>query len=259
MNARKKSRRRPGQSRSGFVLALLAFLIFVALLILSAGLFFKVSEIRVEGVSVILPERVREASGIQLDSNIFLIDKFKIMQNIFDAFPYARAVSVRRSLPNAVVLSITEAVPACAFTFQGYYWVTDRDGRILENSAALGHPGIPVIRGVTPLAPVIGEDIVFSKEEEDKRYALFPLLEALEQNDMLEQVREINVEQSFEIKFLYADRLEVLMGFPNDFDYKLSYILPSLDKLDELADNQKARLDLSSVREKNALLIPLPE
>lgn len=254
MSAQKRNRRRPGQSRAGIVLALLAFLFFIALLVVSAGLFFKVTEIRVEGTGVIVPESVREKCGVQLDSNIFLIDKFQIYRNILEAFPYASEVVVRRKLPNAVVITITEAAPACVFTYQGYYWVADRNGRLLERSAALGHPGIPVIRGVTPLAPAVGEKIAFPQEEADKQYALFPLLEALESHGMLEQVGEINVTQSYEVSFTYADRLEVLIGFPNDLDYKLSYIVPSLDKLEE---GQKARLDISAVRERNALLIPV--
>lgn len=251
MSARKTNRRR--QSRFGVVLALFACVFFAVLLVVSAGLFFKVSEIRVEGVSVIPAEGVRECSGIQLQSNILLLDKFSVSRNIFAAYPYAREVSVRRQLPNVVIITVTEAVPACAFEYQGYYWIADRNGQLLNKKAAIGNLEIPLIKGVTPLSPVVGEAVVFPAEEEDKRYALFPLLDALEKSDLLAGVREINASHSYDMSFLYEGRLEVLLGLPEDFEYKLAYIEPSLKRLEP---NQKARLDVSSAREKNALLIP---
>jgi hypothetical protein len=253
MGPRKKHKQKARQSRSGIVLALFACAFFAVLMVASAGLFFKVSEIRVEGVSVIPAEGVRERSGVQLQSNILLLDKFAVSRNIFAAYPYAREVSVRRQLPNVVIITITEAAPACAFEYQGYYWIADRDGRLLENKAALGDLGFPLVKGVTPLAPVLGEEVVFPIGEEDKRYALFPLLDALETNGLLEGVREIDASHSYEMTLLYDGRLEVLLGFPNDLEYKLSYIEPSLARLDA---GQRARLDVSSAREKNAYLFP---
>ena len=252
--AQKTHGRRSGKSsRFSVILALFAGLFFAALLIVSAGLFFKVSEIRVEGVSAIPEDGVRERCGIQLQSNILLLDKFSASRNIFAAYPYAREVSIRRQLPNTVIITVTEAVPACVFEHQGMQWLADRNGRLLESRRPQRDIGLPVVTGVAPLAPVVGEPVVFSASEEDKRYALFPLLEALEKSGLLEGVGAINAARSYEMSFIYDGRLEVLLGDPKDLEYKLSYVGPSLERLEP---GQRARLDVSAAVEKNALLIP---
>ena len=253
MSTRKSHKRQPRQSRFGVVLALFACVFFIALLILSAGLFFKVSDIRVEGVVMISEDGVREHCGIQLQSNILLLDKFAVSRSLFAAFPYAREVMVRRQLPGTVIITVTEADPACAFVYQNRYWIADRDGRVLENRAALGEVNFPVVKGVVPLAPSVGDMVVFAVGEEDKQYALFPLLDALDAAGLLTRVGEIDVTRSHEVSLVCDGRLTVLVGFPNDLEYKLSYIGPSLERLEP---EQRARLDVSAARDKNALLIP---
>lgn len=251
--AQRKAKRRKRQSRRGFVLAVCAVLVFAGLLVASAGLFFKITEVRVEGVSVINPDSVREQSEIKIESNIFLLDKFAVSRKIFASFPYAKEVTIRRRLPNVVVIEITEAEPACAFSFQGYYWVTDRDGRILERIAAVGQPGYPIVSGVAPLEPQVGADAVFSEDQRDKQYALYPLIAALEAHEMLGKVTSIDLTQSYAATFMYEDTLEVRIGMPDDIDYKIGFITYALEQLEP---GKRAILDVSDVREGNAILIP---
>ena len=252
MSQQKRRAARRG-SRFSIVLALFACLFFAVLLILSAGLFFKVSDIRVEGVSAIPADGVREQCGIQLQSNILLLDKFSASRNLFAAYPYAREVNIRRQLPNIVIITVTEAAPACVFVLQGRHWLADREGKLLENRPARGDIGLPIVKGMTLLSPALGEEAAFPIGEEDRRYALFLLLDALEDSGLLGTVTEIDAARSYEMSFLYDGRLTVLLGEPKDLEYKLSYAEPSLERLEP---GQRASLDVSAAREKNAVLVP---
>ena len=234
-------------------MAVLAVALFLVLLIISAGLFFKVTDIVVVGNSVVLAEDVRNASGMVVGDNIFLVNKFEASHALFDSFPYIREVSISRVLPGKVIIEIKESVPASAFSFANFFWLVDSDGRILERRALLGEGVCPLVVGAEVLAPAVGQKLVVSEEETEKIYSLLEILKALEELELLEETGTVDVSRAYDVRLVYQGRMEVRVGYPNDLQYKLSYIKPALAQLEQ---EQEATLDVTAAREKNVMLIP---
>ena len=90
-----------GYRRAGgtalYVTIAAAFLVIAV--ILAMALFFKISDITVEGASRYTGGQIVEASGIELDDSIFFVSTGSAEIHIKDALPYIDSVSVTRDLP----------------------------------------------------------------------------------------------------------------------------------------------------------------
>ena len=116
--------------------------IFVVLMLLiGSGCFlclspmFNIENIVVEGASQrVSAEEVSSLSGIPLYTNIFLINKKEIEENI-GRNSYVDSVEINRVLPNKIKITIKEREPAFLIEFtEGKYIYLSQNGYILEAS-----------------------------------------------------------------------------------------------------------------------------
>ena len=113
---RKKRRRRPGKFRR----ALHALSRAVLLLLLTAAaivmmtIFFKVNTISVEGAEKYSAEEITNALDISKGDNLYLWNKMKVQEHLLEKLPYLDSVRIRRHLPDALVLTVTECRAAAA-------------------------------------------------------------------------------------------------------------------------------------------------
>ena len=113
---RRKRRRRPGKFRR----ALHALSRAVLLLLLTAAaivmmtIFFKVNTISVEGAEKYSAEEITNALDISKGDNLYLWNKMKVQEHLLEKLPYLDSVRIRRHLPDALVLTVTECRAAAA-------------------------------------------------------------------------------------------------------------------------------------------------
>ena len=113
---RRKRRRRPGKFRR----ALHALSRAVLLLLLTAAaivmmtIFFKVNTISVEGAEKYSVEEITNALDISKGDNLYLWNKMKVQEHLLEKLPYLDSVRIRRHLPDALVLTVTECHAAAA-------------------------------------------------------------------------------------------------------------------------------------------------
>lgn len=102
--------RRPGKFRR----ALHALSRAVLLLLLTAAaivmmtIFFKVNTISVEGAEKYSVEEITNALDISKGDNLYLWNKMKVQEHLLEKLPYLDSVRIRRHLPDALVLTVTE-------------------------------------------------------------------------------------------------------------------------------------------------------
>ncbi len=250
----KKSRKGARQRRNGFVFSLVSVIFVFVLILLSMQLFFKIKSIEVVGNTKISSEDIRIATGYSLGGNIFLINKNSASKTIYESFAYVKKVTIKRRLPGVVQVIIEEATPACVFEENGYYWYVDKNGKILESKAGVGEAYAAIVKNEVILVPVVGQTIVLEDSEGEKMHALIALLETLDNAEYLEKITEINLQKSYEISFIYENRLRVYIGMPDDLEYKLKYIGEAIKYLDGIETASFAELDVSMAREKNPSL-----
>ena len=139
----KPERKRRRRLRKGlsFFWAALSVIAAAAAVILASTIFFKTGAITVTGTLKLDHAAVIEASGLKTGGNLFLTKTDKAVQNIKELFPYAQEVSIKRQLPDTLVIEIDEAAPIAHIEHEGKVWLISHTGKLLEEvdySAAQG-------------------------------------------------------------------------------------------------------------------------
>lgn len=248
-----KRRRRGGRGKLGFVYSLLVLLTMIIVLSISVGLFFKISAVEVVGTEVYTVDEVRKTAEFNIGDNIFFINKYAAIRRIFEKLPYVSQVRVQRKLPGTIVIHITEVVTVGAIEHQGYYWLFDSNGKLLRTIAAAQKPGYPVVKGVSLLSPVIGQNIVFSVENKEKERRVPEILSALHSAGIISDVSELDVSNISDVRFLYKNMYTVKLGMPDDLTYKLNFLGAAVKELDP---SEKGVLDLTLAKDKVLRFIP---
>ncbi|MCL2002507.1 MAG: FtsQ-type POTRA domain-containing protein [Oscillospiraceae bacterium] len=223
---RKKRRRR---GKVGFLLTFLV-IAFLLLLILSSGLFFKVSDIRVEGAYAVSPERVIELSGYAHGDNMFLLNKAAAARAVTAGMPYVRSVRIKRDWPGRVVIVVSEAAPAAMAAHEGEYWLFDAQGRLLETARLIPAPKLPNVKGLSFLDPMVGTKVFPIHEDTAKLEPLLSLLRAMQTENLWHDVAEIDISALSNVRFTYTEQYRVEMGPPEAMEKKLQIMMLALER-----------------------------
>ena len=138
------SRRIPN---SGFLSRLVIMLAVVAAIVFGVAVFFKVSDVEVQGNTLYSAQQIITASGIEKGDNLLTVNKAEIAGNIMAQLPYVEKVSVGRSMPDTIVLRVEESTVTFAVsTDTNTIWLINAQGKALEryDPAAEAEPAEPV-------------------------------------------------------------------------------------------------------------------
>ena len=174
------------------------FVIAVISVMLSLTVFFKTERIIVTGETRYAQDEIVELSGIEAGENIFLCDKAAASKKIVDALPFVAQANVGFVIPNAITIEIVEEVPSYVIG-DNYY-------------------NLPVVHGTEMTTNVIGEYADFT--DEDITNILNQLVNVLEAYEF-DKVTVIDISDTANIKFVYDDRITVIIGYPEDISYKV--------------------------------------
>lgn len=239
-------RRRQANIRMFYALAAVAAAVIILLLCMTV--FFNVTNVRVEGVTVYRKEQIINVGGIVKEMNLVRTDVNKAKQRLLDNLVYIDDVEIRKAYPSTVIISCTEAVKAADIEFEGEYYVLSESGKILESANKKPTGGIPVITGFVFYE---GDDIAKKEHreltDEEKRAFRAPgqkLRSADTYSDkivtdiiaeMKEQgyknVRSVDVSSRADIVINVDDKIEIKLGSSADTAYKLGYFKAVMDKL----------------------------
>lgn len=258
-----RHRRTGGVSKLGLFLSALVIL---AVLIAACILFFRVNRVEVEGNSHYTAEEIISASGVVEGDNLILAGESGIAARLKSALPYVSSVTIRKSLPDTLVLTVRESTAQAAI-YDGLdgWWLIDANGKLLEEvsgstetsaetepvesaadasgtqaESAYVEPttaapeGYPVITGLVLEAPGAGRTIAVSESASRTRSlmleSLLELLPALQNHSLLQNVNSIDLSGESEILVLYENRLTIRLAQDMDYDYQARLIQTVLDE-----------------------------
>lgn len=241
MAARNKNRRRRNRGRFGFLFKLLCVIAVLVALTVGATVFFQVEHVLISGNARYREEQVVEASGIEMGDNLFRLNKNQIGDQIRQRLPYVKELTINRSLPNTVLIGVTEwdavasvqvnqsppvqedigedVVPLEVATQP---WLISVGGKLLE-VAPEGSTTISVT-GITVLAPSPGTKMAVPQSEQSKLSALLTLLQALEEQDALGKVEWVDFSPSTHLLLRYEGRFDVKIPLGDEIAYKLKVL-----------------------------------
>ena len=215
----KRRRRRRG---SGVFVTLLCTVLILAAVMTAMTIFFKIRDITVTGESRYSAETIAAASGIETGRNMFLMNKFAAISRIFAQCPYLDEIVIRRRLPDEVEIIVTECVPAAAIQSGASYYIIDADGKLLEQTDASGAAGLCIVSGCELDGPELGKMAVFTEAEKEK--PLKTILNTAQNNDILNEIKAIDLEKVFEISLEYGGRFTVQLGTVEDLEKKVRFL-----------------------------------
>lgn len=265
--ARQKKTRGPRDWRRGHFLGAYVFLsvlLVVAAIIASCVVFFKVSTVEVylrdaDGNTAPIAQSARhtqaeilEASGIALGDNLLILNKNQAIARILARLPYVSSVAMHKELPGKLTMTITESEPVAAIqTGKQSWWLIDVNGKLLQQAA--GSQSCMVVAGLTLIEPRSGEVIRVPDgtigvadggrnvppSQQLQRDSLLRLLHPLQDYDLQQKVRSVDLTSESEMVLDYDGRLRVKIPLEADFDYMIKYFARILTDYVEVKWSEK--------------------
>lgn len=199
-------------------------------IVAALSLFFKADQIFVTGTSRYSQQQVLQASGIRQGGNLFLLNKHQTAAAITDQLPYVESVRIRRQLPNALRIEITECTHPLALEQDGALWLLNGNGKLIDKLQPGQGESCPLVTGLTLTSPQLGQLAV--PENQDKWDLLQQLWRLLRGKDMAGDVQSIDLTDTGRITLRYLDRFDVVLKSDDDLDYRLNYLAAVIQRLD---------------------------
>jgi len=120
---------------------------------------FAVTDVMVQGRHYTNKQALLEALGIKAGAPIVLFSPEQAHENIM-ALPWSESVSVLRSMPNKIIVRLSERQPMARWQHNGKTVVIDRDGKELTEAQADQFLNLPLVVG--DAAPEQTKDLLSS-------------------------------------------------------------------------------------------------
>lgn len=208
--------------------------------ILAVFLLFKVSSIEVTGdlIEGYDNDTIISVSGCKIGDNLFFSTTADKEERLSKQLPYIGKAKIHRHIPGTLEIEIT-ATRAAACLSEGQSWICiDSAGKILE-SRDQPADGLLQIQGMITENTMPGQQI--NPQDEDALYACSTILDAINDRELLGGFTSLDLTNLLDIRLVYQNRIEFLLGSVADLSYKVDFGCRSLS---ELTENDKGTLDL---------------
>lgn len=240
-----KDRKKKRKNRQAILFGLLMLVTLVIFIVLSMTVFFNVQhvEVTIEGdTGRYSYDQVRQASGIEINENMWRMNMGKIADGIDKNLYYLSDVSVSRKIPSTIVITASEARVAGLIEVQGSYAAISSSGKVMEIISDPNQLAAPVITGISIQSCTLGERIVFESDVVLSRFT--DVSSMLIAYDYMKDVSAMDFSDPYETKFTYLDgRFEVWLGENSQLEYKLECLEPIIA---ELSAQESGIIDLSN-------------
>ena len=244
LNSKKKPlSKKQRKFKNVFMAVSVALGVFVVGFVLSLTVLFRCEKIIVEGVTRYDEKDIISASSLDYGQNIFIADRAKASEKIEEKYPYIEEAEIHLSIPNALKIKVTEATPKYYIQDGTRYYIISKNSKLLEEVIERDQD-IPTIIGCKLKNPKVGETV----DVENKKVitVLNEVADSMTANAVT-GIKEINLSDMSNIELNYQNRITIVIGMPDDINYKIRTAMTIIHtKLSE-ADN--GRLNCSNLVE----------
>ena len=217
--------------RTGFYYGPMALVMMFLVAVLIMSLFFRVAEIEVVNASDYSDREIVAASGIEKGVNLFFVDRFSAASMIFADLPYMDTVSIRRELPNKIVIQAEGSAPAVYLRLDDEYWLLDRKCKMLGITTAVKAEAYPEVRSLEPLTAMENMDMIVEGPNVERLAYAAELITALQGEGLLTKVSWIDVKDSSNPSVYYDGRVTAYFGALEDTPRTVALFRDALGKL----------------------------
>ncbi len=206
-------------------------------------IFFNIKEIEVSGNSMYSTEVILSELGIKEGTNLLAIHRGTLEGRLEKKFPGIEKADVKVKLPDKLKVALTESTPLIYIAVGEYYYTLDKNMVVLEKASNYDeglHQSL-----VRVYFPDIKECIVgnyIKTEDDDVSEMLKKLVLELTEKELMQEVKEINILNKFDIQFVLGTKYTVKLGNIIDCDIKLEFLKGILE---ELSEDDVGTIDIS--------------
>ncbi|MBQ7488210.1 MAG: FtsQ-type POTRA domain-containing protein [Clostridia bacterium] len=243
----------------GITLMIILFGISLIAVILCLYL-FKIRNLNVVGNRTVPKADFIELSGIKIGDNYLLLNKSRLKTRI-ESNRYLKFRSAQLDYSGTLTLRLNERHAMGILVRNGFYYVIDENGVVLENSGPNMPENVkcPFVFGLNlPDAAKIlaGEPVgVMDKEQ---LVALSKVLKALDETNMLGRTASLDIGNLDNIYIMTTEQAQVVLGQAKDLTVKLVVAREVLHQRQEMENLTGARIDISNGYEAHYIPPVLP-
>ncbi|MCL1835013.1 MAG: FtsQ-type POTRA domain-containing protein [Oscillospiraceae bacterium] len=237
-----KRRRR---SKSATIYLPIAALLILFLTVYGTSVFLKINSIEVIGITKYTSAEIIAASGISAGENLMLVDTLGAQRRICSALPYISEAKVTRSMPDTILIEVSESAPIAAIEHRGAVVIIDSSGKVLQHMSFIPSQLIE-IKGFEPADAFEGSIVRPGVDSETKFNHMVAVLAAIEGAGIQSKVNYLDVTNIANISICYMDNFRVLIGGPIDVQYKMDLLPGKVEEiLTEAPDVGPGMLNMS--------------
>lgn len=225
MNRKEGIEKNIRKKKIGLISILFFLTLTIFIVLLTKTTFFHISEIRVNGNTLIEDEKIVLASGLEHGENIFKIDIDKVKANL-EAHPYIKKAYVRRKMPNKINITVKERNELIVVPYIGSYVYIDDEGYILNVLNYKKEGTIIEVRGLDIAKINIGQEVILENDKDINDILSF--ISTCRETKILQQIEYIDVANKSNITLGLKSGTKVAFGEQNNVKYKLEFILEIL-------------------------------
>lgn len=224
--------RKPSRRKKTGIGALLTFLVVIMAVIFVMSIFFRVTDIQVEGNEHYTDQEIIKAVVIEEGDNLFFFDRIAATSRVFAKLPYIEEVSVERQLPNKVIISVQECKALAYLQVGDEEWAIDYSCKILGKATAEETGDLIPILGVSPGTLMIGEKLTTADGNEELVNFISEVLYQLQERGLASQVNKIDFSNAYSVRIAFGDgRYTFKIGGSSNVEYKFGMIVSVMSQL----------------------------
>lgn len=234
----KKLKKTKKKKRTGLKYFILIVLFLSALIAFSLSSVFNIKSIEVRGNKHINSDELEAASGVVIGANgfksigsslsrILTLRYGKSEQRILKSQPYVKKISVRFSIPDKVIINVTERIPSFALPYRDGFLTMDDEGYVLDMVNSKEKGSLNTVTGIKVENYKKGQ--VFKVENSSSIGYIKKLTDTIKESDnnsamkLLALITTIDVSDTQNIRATVDSRITVNFNDLRDLDYRLNF------------------------------------
>ncbi|MBQ3226409.1 MAG: FtsQ-type POTRA domain-containing protein [Clostridia bacterium] len=191
---------------------------------------FNITNISMHGNAMVSTEEIYERVAYLEGTNIFKINQGKIADTL-RPLAYLDTIEIKRNLPSALEIHVTECSAELVFPYMTGYLLTDGKAKVLEEISDHSGWGLPVVYGADITEEKISEKITV--QDDVKFDIILNCIDYLKKKEHLPQIRSMDFSDITNIWVTYQDGYRVNFAKFEDMERKmqmLDIVLPQVDR-----------------------------
>ena len=231
--AQRQKRARRRRLKTAFIFFLIIALLTLAIMCFTV--FFPIKLINVSGSEIYSKSEIIKASKLTTDDNLFIVSEEEIESNIRKALPYIDSVKLKRVLPDAVVLNITDAREYAYYQTGDSYFILSDSGYILKEQTETPENVFQIV--TSGIEGKVAQKAVYKNDVEEQ--LVNTIIAALNQKEI--NIDKIDVSNILELSLEVEGRFTVVLGTTDYTEEKIAHLAGMIESITD----RKGKINLS--------------